>query len=264
MIALFDLGLWEPSAASAAAPPGSLRVAELSRILFDTWRRGGAWDEARGEPEMLRVPQEHRDPSPVGVLRDIVLDALCDLGEGQWGAVPRAQRLHRRGSAGWRAQAAARALGQARGHRHPRGGEHRGKERFGERSGGSTARDLRAQRAHSRSDRAAAAQECAREARRPHGRVQRSVGQPLGSGQRFDSRHAAIKVDGRTRAPCMARRRTIRTRRRRCGRTYPALCARSPASPSPSRFPPCTASLRRSIDRPGWVSAQAIDALGLR
>jgi hypothetical protein len=78
------VGLWEATASSAAAPPGSLRMHELTRLLFDTWRRGGAWDEARPEPEMLRVPQEHRDPSPVGVLRDILLDSLCDLSEGQW------------------------------------------------------------------------------------------------------------------------------------------------------------------------------------
>ena len=77
------VGLWE-GACSAATPPGSLRLWELSALLFDTWRRGGAWDEARSEPEMLRVPPEHRDPSPVGVLREMVLDALSDLGEGQW------------------------------------------------------------------------------------------------------------------------------------------------------------------------------------
>jgi hypothetical protein len=69
---------------SAASPPGSLKLNELSSLLFDTWRRGGAWDEARVDSEMLRVAQEHRDPSPVGVLREMVLDALLDLGEGQW------------------------------------------------------------------------------------------------------------------------------------------------------------------------------------
>ncbi len=78
------VGLWESGAVSVAAPPGSLRLCELTPLLFDTWRRGGAWDEARAEPEMLRLPQEQRDPSPVGVLREMVLDALQDLGEGQW------------------------------------------------------------------------------------------------------------------------------------------------------------------------------------
>ena len=78
------IGLWERAGVSAAAPPGSLTLAELSVLLFDTWRRGGAWDEARHDSEMLRVAPEHRDPSPVGVLREMVLDALRDLGEGQW------------------------------------------------------------------------------------------------------------------------------------------------------------------------------------
>lgn len=77
-------GLWEHAAVSTAAPPGSLSVEQLSEVLFDVWRRGGAWDEGRSESELLRLPQEQRDTSPVGVLRDIVLDALGDLGEGQW------------------------------------------------------------------------------------------------------------------------------------------------------------------------------------
>ncbi len=77
-------GLWEAGGVSAAAPPGSYRLNELSALLFDTWRKGGAWDEARVDAEMLRVATEHRDPSPVGVLREMVLDALIDLGEGQW------------------------------------------------------------------------------------------------------------------------------------------------------------------------------------
>jgi hypothetical protein len=76
------VGLWE--SVNGAAPPGSQRIAELSATLFDIWRRGGAWDEARHEAEMLRVAPEHRDVSPVGVLREMVLDALADLGEGQW------------------------------------------------------------------------------------------------------------------------------------------------------------------------------------
>lgn len=78
------VGLWEAGGVSAAAPPGSHKLNELSSLLFDTWRRGGAWDEARADSEMLRVAPEHRDPSPVGVLREMVLDALLDLGEGQW------------------------------------------------------------------------------------------------------------------------------------------------------------------------------------
>jgi hypothetical protein len=78
------IGLWERGGVSVAAPPGSLDVAGLSTLLFSTWRRGGAWDEARPDSEMLRLPPEQRDPSPMGVLRQMVIDALRDLGEGQW------------------------------------------------------------------------------------------------------------------------------------------------------------------------------------
>jgi hypothetical protein len=78
------IGLWEPSAINASAPPGSLAMYELLRVLFLTWRRGGAWDEARGEPEVLRVASDARDSSPAGVLREMVLEALRDLGEGRW------------------------------------------------------------------------------------------------------------------------------------------------------------------------------------
>ncbi len=78
------VGLWDASATSQAAPPGSLAIHELVRLLFGAWRRGGAWDEARQEPEVLRVSLDARDPSPVGVVREIVLDSLKDLGEGRW------------------------------------------------------------------------------------------------------------------------------------------------------------------------------------
>ncbi|MBI4703284.1 MAG: hypothetical protein HY744_19380 [Deltaproteobacteria bacterium] len=77
-------GLWEPGGASSGVPPWSLRCCELAQLLFDTWRRGGAWDEARPEPDVLRVSRDQRDPSPAGVLREVVLDALLDLGEGRW------------------------------------------------------------------------------------------------------------------------------------------------------------------------------------
>ena len=78
------LGLWDPSALSRAVPPGSFAVSELAAALFRVWRKGGAWDEARPEPEVLRLPPDARDSSPVGVVREIVLDALEDLGEGHW------------------------------------------------------------------------------------------------------------------------------------------------------------------------------------
>lgn len=77
-------GLWDPSVVSVAAPPGSLRVAEVGRSLFGAWRRGGAWDEARPDGETLRVAAEQREASPVGVVREMVLDALGELGDGHW------------------------------------------------------------------------------------------------------------------------------------------------------------------------------------
>ncbi len=78
------VGLWDASAISASAPPGSLMLHELSRLLFLAWKRGGAWDEARTEPEMLRLPADQRDSSASGVVRDLVLEALRDLGESRW------------------------------------------------------------------------------------------------------------------------------------------------------------------------------------
>lgn len=57
---------------------------ELTQLLFTTWRRGGAWDEARPEREVLRVAEGSRDASPIGALREMVIDALQDLGEGRW------------------------------------------------------------------------------------------------------------------------------------------------------------------------------------
>jgi hypothetical protein len=78
------IGLWDASAISASAPPGSLMLHELSQLLFVAWKRGGAWDEARSEPEMLRLPADQRDSSASGVVRDLVLEALRDLGESRW------------------------------------------------------------------------------------------------------------------------------------------------------------------------------------
>ncbi len=78
------VGLWDPSVISIASPPGSFRVHDLGRALFEAWRRGGAWDEARPEGEVLRVAGETREASAVGVIRDMVLEALTELGDGRW------------------------------------------------------------------------------------------------------------------------------------------------------------------------------------
>ncbi|MEO6600919.1 MAG: hypothetical protein ABIQ16_13655 [Polyangiaceae bacterium] len=78
------IGLWDPSAVSTASPPGSHSVGELGRALFDAWRRGGAWDEARPDGEALRVTADARETSAVGVVRELVLEALQALGDGRW------------------------------------------------------------------------------------------------------------------------------------------------------------------------------------
>ncbi len=78
------IGLWDVSATNTASPPGGFTLQELTQHLFISWRRGGAWDEARTEPEALRVSAEARDSSPAGVVREVVLEALRDLGEGRW------------------------------------------------------------------------------------------------------------------------------------------------------------------------------------
>ena len=78
------IGLWDASAAGSSAPPGSLEMQELTHLVFTTWRRGGAWDEARVEPETLRLPAEHRDTSASSVVRELVLEALRELGENRW------------------------------------------------------------------------------------------------------------------------------------------------------------------------------------
>ena len=85
------VGLWDASALSLAAPPGSLTLADLPVLLFHAWRRGGAWDEARTDAEVLRLADGARDSSPVSVVRELVLEALLDLGEGwiPWVALER-------------------------------------------------------------------------------------------------------------------------------------------------------------------------------
>ncbi|HEU4583966.1 MAG TPA: hypothetical protein VFS67_37170 [Polyangiaceae bacterium] len=78
------LGLWDASARNASAPPGSWSLTELGQQLFEVWRHGGAWDEARPEGEVLRASGASREASIIGVVRAIVLESLMDLGEGRW------------------------------------------------------------------------------------------------------------------------------------------------------------------------------------
>jgi len=78
------VGLWDASARNASAPPGGWSVTELGQQLFEVWRQGGAWDEARPEGEVLRAAGSSREASVIGVIRSIVLESLMDLGEGRW------------------------------------------------------------------------------------------------------------------------------------------------------------------------------------
>jgi hypothetical protein len=78
------IGLWDPSAIGVSSPPGSSTVDDLHRLLCDAWRRGGAWDAARPDGEVLRAPAEAREASPAGVVKEMVLEALHELGAGRW------------------------------------------------------------------------------------------------------------------------------------------------------------------------------------
>ncbi len=78
------VGLWDTAATGTSSPPGSFTLQELTRELFHAWQRGGAWDEARAEPEVLRLSPDARDSSPAGVVREMVLEAVRELGEGRW------------------------------------------------------------------------------------------------------------------------------------------------------------------------------------
>ncbi|MBX3232695.1 MAG: hypothetical protein KIT84_44035 [Labilithrix sp.] len=78
------IGLWDASATNVSSPPGSFSLHELSSHLFTAWRRGGAWDEARPDSEILRLPPEQRDSSASSVVRELVLSALRELGDSRW------------------------------------------------------------------------------------------------------------------------------------------------------------------------------------
>jgi hypothetical protein len=78
------LGLWGTFTADEPTGLGALTLPELTAELFRVWRTGGSWDEAREDGEILRHPPEIREASPIGHLKQAVLDALSELGEGRW------------------------------------------------------------------------------------------------------------------------------------------------------------------------------------
>lgn len=79
-----NLGLWDPSALSTTAPPGEWNSGQLSERLFELWRSGSAWDEARPEPEVARAAVEARVAGATGLIRQLVLECLRELNPGDW------------------------------------------------------------------------------------------------------------------------------------------------------------------------------------
>ncbi len=77
-------GLWDESATASEGRPGQLRLEEIGSLIFETWRRGAAWDESRPDGELLRAQGEAREAGASGVIRNIVVEALQELGDGQW------------------------------------------------------------------------------------------------------------------------------------------------------------------------------------
>jgi hypothetical protein len=69
------------------AAPGSLTglaVADLGALLRTTYRRGGAWDETRLDPEVARSGVAERATTAAPALRMILLDALEELARDRW------------------------------------------------------------------------------------------------------------------------------------------------------------------------------------
>ncbi len=78
------IGLWDAAGITSTSPPGAYRIYELGRVLFEAWRRGGAWDEGREDGELMRSSGEGREAGAVGVVRGILIEALQELGDGRW------------------------------------------------------------------------------------------------------------------------------------------------------------------------------------
>ncbi len=79
-----NLGLWDSAALSTKAPPGDWDSRQLSDHLFELWRSGSAWDEARPEPEVARAAAEARIAGATDLIRQLVLECLGELQPGDW------------------------------------------------------------------------------------------------------------------------------------------------------------------------------------
>lgn len=77
-------GLWDEGATTADGRPGSYQLQALGKLIYETWQRGTAWDESRPDGELLRAQGEAREAGATSVVRNIVVEALHELGDGQW------------------------------------------------------------------------------------------------------------------------------------------------------------------------------------
>ncbi len=72
-----------------AASSGSLqlRVCDLGEMLWRTYLQGGAWDESRVEPEVIRSGLVARGTSAAATARQVLLDALDVVARETWATV---------------------------------------------------------------------------------------------------------------------------------------------------------------------------------
>ncbi len=77
-----SLGLWDD--ALLRARPDGLRMGQLGKLLFEAWRTGTFWDEARSDRELLRHQPEMRELSPLRELKRVLLAILEELGAERW------------------------------------------------------------------------------------------------------------------------------------------------------------------------------------
>ncbi len=77
-------GIWDEGATTVDTSPGQLVLEDVGALIFETWRRGAAWDESRPDGELLRAQGEAREAGAAGVVRNIVVEVLQELGDGQW------------------------------------------------------------------------------------------------------------------------------------------------------------------------------------